>query len=1146
MKIIFILSILLIMPFNQVVSADLRQDTRVLDIRQDADTPYASVMNIANNTTNNRFKNNELLVEDFVSKMGFDGGFSGSLLPPSRFQFNFANTSNKNENLVLAHSIEFQEKNLLSGASESWWRCPYYWNYSVSAQRDFDVKLSIYMVDDPRKANLTFPLLTSGNNNPAKPNNESHPSLVFERAYSNVGTTHDSNQTWTDSIEYLPVNDTWNISKTNLLNVGERSWLENTTEEHMAFNSDGDYVETDKWTGDFQYYNEVHYSFGWFNVSAPIYPNETYFVIWEVEDTDMGTNDAGSCWITASDIGRNSYYRSIIAWCDSSSGFNGTSYELPIDLDSAVIFRIGMGDGVTGMKLGYNESDLQDHTDELTMPSFEQAFGTDTDRRSHFTSAWTTQRFGGDTTTDSYAEFVNSNAKFYYNLTATNGIAIPPLVPSPYIVGQWSETIFEPDGVHLNLKATFGDLDNSYRGSIGLGGTPEIFQNAVMVVQFESTLAVPTNQFYFFIERTGYIHPTTFNAEYRHILWYRTSAGTFTNYNLAQNVIDSSGRSVDGTLPRNCYISMNLKKDDSLSTNIICIRFYNTDNPFIPVASARIPYQFQATSGLTRIRVGATMQGMTYFTPSPSAIPVIPSQPRVSIDKVSWCNRRLHPDWSFTGIALAGASYPYDSYEIGTPEYSESSPINRNIFVLEDTSTTPTSSHTYTLVQDQIITTISGARRYYVSCYYQMRFNDSQIASGCKVTLRLYISNNLGVSWSMAESVGTSVDSAWHQLATPLDFESNVNRIQIQIIFSFPAVSSTIYPQGDWKMAFLDNITIKSIMGDPLLRYIYYQEVNQDKFNSTNYLTFMLPFRHLSDPSFPPYVIIQFFDSTDSFISGSQRTSTVADWYDDFIMFGIKSSELIALSSDIQYAKIYLFNFGEDSYLFLHDRNSDGYVNSRDDYKFNHIFNYTNPANVLWETWFSPYYSLKNTEGQWTNADGMFTTEYFYFVRVYFVFFNGTDGEILEIRFYNVTVEDFVVFRQELTSFGNVYNNEEWLAYINVRNRPSFLDKIFDVFANFFKWLATTPLGQFLMAIGKFINSIITFIVTGAEWLFNLIIQAVVFIIAIAIYIFISFMFYKLTQFFILVSQGRIEEGIEQMSATSTMIISKLSGGRLG
>ena len=137
-----ITALFLLMPYNNVVMAETIEQTKVLYIGSPRDMEYGSSLNILNNTTNQRFTNSELLVKDFTTKTGIDGGFAGSLMPPALFQTNFGKLSNKNDNLILASTVEFQEKNLLSGASESWWRCPYAWNWSISVQRNWYLDLS--------------------------------------------------------------------------------------------------------------------------------------------------------------------------------------------------------------------------------------------------------------------------------------------------------------------------------------------------------------------------------------------------------------------------------------------------------------------------------------------------------------------------------------------------------------------------------------------------------------------------------------------------------------------------------------------------------------------------------------------------------------------------------------------------------------------------------------------------------------------------------------------------------------------------------------------------------------------------------------------------------------------------------------------
>ena len=1142
--VLLVIGIFLLMPMNNVVRAEVVSETKILYIDHAQDVGYSSSMNILNNTTNNRFSNAELLIPDFSSKVGFDGGFSGSFLPPSKFQANFGTTSTNNNHLILANTIEFQQKNLLSGASESWWRCPYMWNYSISTSRDWDLLMSIYIVDDPRNANLTFP--TANSNIGAIPNEECFPSLVFQKQFSDVGTTSNDNQTWTHHEVLIPKDDEWNISKPNLLSDNERYWLENTTEERRVRDSVGENATSDIWKGDFENYNKVHYSFGWFNVSAPIYPNETYFIIWDIVDVALGINDACSMWVTASDIGRNSHYRTLFAWDNSGSSYNNTIYEIPIDLDMSVIFRIGMGDGVTGIRLENNVADVQDHTtDILTDHSFEDGTATETDYAWDMSSSsgWAYGVNNGDSG-DGWAVTGNGRSYLFWNISTItdSGIIGQPNVDE-YAFLQRSHPIHFGDGMALKTKISFGDLyvgdgGSSYESQAGF----EIFRNTAYGIQIQdaSSSSVISN-YYIWICRIAYVNLVG-DVVYANEINYGTSSTTYNRILIDGDVI-----------PKDCYISVTFDNNIfPFLTGDFNIRIYDQNNSFNPTYSTSLstPYLSAPASSLVRF-MGSIRYG-NFTWNRQGALPdwIWTPEGAVVIDKVSYCQKEINPAWSSASPSGIDeyCSYPFDSFEVSNPAYRETSPINRNILQVDDYSGV-TSAHSYVITQE-VAYSISGLRNYYASSYYQLRENDTaQSIIGFDYQMRFGVSNNGGSTWSYVYGDGKIVDSSWHQVSTNFVTMNNANRFKIDLKIDFPSVSSSVFPNGDWKMGFIDNITIGSIQYETnYMTYEFYQEIDKTEFNSTNYYTLMLPFRHTVEPEFCPLVYIRWLNSAGNIV-GSQVSSTVQDWYDDFLIMSIETSTIptLAVASRIQ-----LVNFGEESYLFLQDRNSDGYTNNRTEYKWNHIRRlYLNSPTVTYEElFFSPYYSFKTTEGQWSNADGRFNTEYFYYVVVRFVQFNDADPEILEVKFYDVEVEDFTAFRIEMSGFGRIYEDTEWLAYLEVRNRAddTFIDMIVDAMAQFWTWLVFySGLGQFLdNTIGKFISTVLDFLIPAIEWAVNMFVQVFVIMMALAIFFITVFMFWKLVVFFILLSEGRVEEAIEQLNVTTSGIINVVSLRKFG
>ena len=96
-------------------------------------------------------------------------------------------------------------------------------------------------------------------------------------------------------------------------------------------------------------------------------------------------------------------------------------------------------------------------------------------------------------------------------------------------------------------------------------------------------------------------------------------------------------------------------------------------------------------------------------------------------------------------------------------------------------------------------------------------------------------------------------------------------------------------------------------------------------------------------------------------------------------------------------------------------------------------------------------------------------------------------------------------------------------------------------------WLYESPLGQLLAnTIGKFIWDVIHFLAPYLEFAMDLFIQALIIVTTFAVFFITSFMFMKLVNFFILISQGRGEEAVEMLNITTSAIIGKISGGKFG
>jgi len=296
----------------------------------------------------------------------------------------------------------------------------------------------------------------------------------------------------------------------------------------------------------------------------------------------------------------------------------------------------------------------------------------------------------------------------------------------------------------------------------------------------------------------------------------------------------------------------------------------------------------------------------------------------------------------------------------------------------------------------------------------------------------------------------------------------------------------------------------------------------------------MLPLKQTVEPDYPP--ICHLYFKTSSGVTVYTWMTGPTDFYHDFIMASIKTYNL---PPTVDYVMISLTNFGQGSYLFLFDKNNDFDNNNKIDYKFNYFWQYDG-SSITDDIFMSPYYSLETTEGEWSNADSVFTTTYFYFVVVHFMEFKDNDPEVIRIIYDNVAVKDYAVYRFNMRAFGEVYTAEEWMTYLEIRSDPSFSDKIMDLFSDFAEWLAQSPIGQLFGAIGKFIYEAMTFLAPILESLVNYLILIAQMFIPVLTYLVATWAMWKFMLVWTLIGSGKTEDGIMLASETANRAISRI------
>jgi len=1054
------------MNFSQVVSAEVTQVSKTLYIQPNFNFDYTTSLNIVNKSNIN-YTNTELLIEPFILDSGIDGGFSGSFLPPAKFQLNDATSSSTNDHLILSSIVEFNRKNLLSGSSVSWWRCPYFYNSSIPASRDWGLTLSIYHLNTPRTANLSFEYAGGISNYPVVPTLHSDPSLIFTKTYSDCGQTQNDNQ--------------WNFTR-----FGKLPLNETLLDPDLPLQTDS--LEPDynpyMWMIDNSYNITIDYSMAWFNVTAPIYPGEAYMVIWDIIDSTTSPNEAGSFWLTASDIGNNYYGKTLVSWNDRDI------FEIPLDLDSSVIFQVGMGSGVTGEKLQDNIVGYNDHTAFLSNPSFESTtFKFQRDFSSSFAvEGWHTNINGICSISHNSA---SGRAEFDFDETGslTSG--------SSGISGDlgitWAEmyydflTLWGTDGENAKFDITMNPIE-----VVDTFGSGTAFTSSLMVGLFSTT----GEHSRIIIKRWAFVDAVTEVVTYDHKVGVFNSGGTWDYYPIPYEIF-----------PTNFYLSL---QSDTVTGNTI-VHMYDHNNPNKIWFSCMAPSSYTGTTSIDGIYFAGAIEASTLNTDV-----VQDGLVAIAIDKLS-VTERGDSSWSYYGGAdiLWSKNNFWDGFETVVPGY-DGIPATLNEQALAVTHRGTGAVQAWV---QQSIPVAFFDKRVFATAYYRMQNN---IPSDTFITIGL---SGWDGSWHSVSDSYYVRDVAWHQVSTG-HLVGSFSQVRITISAWFPANSP-----ADLNMAFFDDINIFSIDNLPKNTHEFYQEVDHTEFNAINYYSFMFPIKHAIAPDFPPYCRLDFRNSVGTIMLTKYTMPT--DFYDDFIMWGIPTSDIDPAVTDV---KITLINYCEDAYIFMYDRNSDFNFNDEFNTDYNYMKDVDTTSTTVKETFYSPFYSLRATEGQWINADSDFTTTYFYYVTVRFVTFRDNDVEIVSIEFHTIDVGNLEMFTMNLKSFGNVYNDAEWLAYLELRNRPDFWDVVSDWF------VLLSGIGIWQYTIGKFIYKVIEFLTPLVEDLINLILEVVVLVISLIIYFLSVWIMWKFVRFWILIAEGKTEEAIMEFQSVTSSITGAVTG----
>lgn len=1078
-SVVLVISVFLLVHMNQVVAANVQEESRTFYIQPNPDVNYLTSLNIVNGTNNN-FTNNKVLIEPFIAQSGIDGGYSGSFLPPVKFQLNDAASTDWNNHLVLSSVVEFNRKNLLSGASESWWRCPYYYNATYNGveeplNQDWDLTLSIYHVNTPRTANFSFEYQT-GVNWPLVPTAESRPSLIFTRYYEDCGKTQDWKQWNFSAVGKLPTNDTLEFPDLPLqLDPGEPDY------NRYMYMFDDTYNHT------------INYDMAWFNVTAPIYPNESYMVVWDIHDADLSDNDAGSFWLTATDIGNNYYGRTIVSWNSIDV------YELPLDLDSSVIFRTGMGAGVSGTKLDYIDNVGYLNHNILTNPSFE-ASTPSTNIQEDFShppiGSWSTTQAA-------------------------------PWPVSEFPVINHQETILEFQAISTRTtgNAVHVNMDFNPHGQ----GTCVNFDLTQKSQYWKDSSVTPpdayfTSTFHFILGDLAHQE-----AEFKINKWVKIPGDglpTITHNEILHNVGGGIWFStmLPETFPENIYVSVITDpKTDAPDTNFY-LYIYDQDVP----NSVYFADKFYSVYNGPSAEQGITLSMSSWNNVTSTNVPL---HDGVSNALMGYMNKIVTieawenmPGWVFSPTAVFKQDF-WTGFDTVVPDMHTTSNTNCIEVIHQDSNE-----------QTSTISQLSGLtgwdfqnRRYFVECQYSMMsVNESQNYADSYFELKIGGVDSGGFV-DYETYTYYMVDGTWHGVGSG-HVDGYFEKIHIVATFYFPA---TIDGAVDIKYGMVDNFKIYSINDDLAGGIIeFHQKIETQDLTNTNFMSLMIPIKQSTIPDFAPYAQLRFLNDAGTL---RHRTYTLpSDFYGDFILSSIKSSELLA-HPDITSVTIMLYNFCDDAYMFINDRNSDFNLNDEIWYRYNYYrkSDIGDWATITEESFFSPFYSLRATEGQWVNADSSFTTTYFYYVTVRYVRFVDNDVEIISIVLDTVDAGDLEAYRFNLKSFGDVYNAKEWLAYLEVRNKQpeGAFDKIVDGLVN-------SQIGQFYNAIGKFIWKVIVFLVKSLAMVMYLILEVIAFMIPILLYAISTWIIWNFTKFWILLGQNRVEEGIAVLTDVTGKITS--------
>jgi hypothetical protein len=1078
---------------------------RTLDLLPPNPDSYQALFNMAD-ANNSQYSNANISVDPFCDASGIDGvRLSSMMLPsivkhtnsvvvsglitakfdlPSGYIFRIGGSdvyvskqdydwyqvnetyeryANDNTDFRIVTFHKFMSSEIMSGASESWWRIPYYYNINDASQQ-FNLNFYLYKITNPGKVNFTYYPAT----NRIIPKPEYQPSQIYAKTFTDIGF-HNDDTSW--------------YTQTNIVVPNQ---ITDTT------------------------YNQS-YQFCWVNITAPIYANVSYCVVWHISHTAVENvyGLPGGMYSTASDLCKDNFYRTM-TW------YNNFFQDFNFDADVSIVFSTGMAGSTTGFRIAppsYVKTDVDIN------PSMEK---------------------------HAYSLYPNGYATTYYeepfdSLSGWSTITNPPNINSfatasgGALCTQSASSVFNNEA--YAYRSGWGIFNNKYtvwtqyvpRTQDGINGCGFIYINmngyaSMWIRLYEHTIEVAgkNGALISFVPAknpsgVGIYDPNHINnMAYYYV--FRMELGNNRGISIYRNL--------GGIIPHQTSEHLVAKVD----VNVLGVGYA------LPIGLS------------TDISIGAMHFGIgsgTHQRADFSHIAMSNTDVKDGCDMYQWGAKGIDPyvwdtttKWTYHNSEPTTGITSYDGY---------------HHLQLDDVVNAGTQRETWTSYpKDGVHPSVGEAIGW--SMWFTMQNPNgygNTIWYNTSEFIAFAILGYNGAFHLLAyEGYNANNDDFYKYVSLTGIVDSNSYTSFYFVIYVEPyrmnpssSPGGVVTPTTAWNgkpliMAF-DKSTI--VYASEINEYTFDVKMDVSKKTLSNYLTIMIPFRYTTTPTIAPLITVAFYDSN-NWMPNPVWVSDGTQFHTDFVLMSIPSNQI---SGTIKYCEITIQSFCE-AYMFMYD-----YNNKFDLMDTNHGTGANPNTYIEWNTMliyqngilvnhigYQPYRSVQFTDGQWVNTIDSITTQYITLVRVHFYKFNMDEPVLMYIAGYETT--NLTAFKIQMGKFGEVYEAEEWYAMVRSRSK-SFIHSMYEVgkfIYNGLKWIWNM--------IGSFIDMVISFVVPLIEDIYYAIVNLCAFALAVLGFVMVTFIMLNFVNIWLLLPTQPIDVTIQHIHSSAKSYIgmakSALSG----